>query len=129
MPELFGIHGGVPGGSIVWPSADQWLVFGSQGVIEGVVPAVAALLLALLLHSMTSHRLIDADDKAVQIQQRKDAKPYGCPFCSTAFDSPAKLYGHSPRCDGYKDSELDVAEKKAIIGKAVAEAKQRILEG
>lgn len=129
MPGLFGIYNGVPGGEIVWPSSDQWLVFGSQGVIEGVVPAVAALLLALLLHSMTSHRLIEADDKQTQIQARKDAKPFGCPFCPAAFDSAAKLYGHSPRCDGFRESELNPDEKKAIIAKAVAEAKQRILEG
>ncbi len=129
LPEMFGIHGGVPGGAIVWPTVDQWIVFGSQAVFEGLLPAVAALLLAILLHSTASHRLMDADSKAAQIQQRKEAKPFGCPFCSAAFDSAPKLFGHGPQCEGYKNHELPVDERKAIIRKAVEDAKQRILEG
>lgn len=129
LPELFGIHNGVPGGSIVWPTSDQWLVFGSQSIVEGLVPAVAALLLAILLHSMASHRLLDADSQAEAVQRRKEAKPFGCPFCPASFDSAPKLYGHGPQCQGYKDSELSTDEKKAIIRKAVEEGKAKILEG
>lgn len=112
-----------------WPTSAQWAVLGTVSVVEGVIIPVAALLVALLLHSLTSHRLVEADDKQAQIQQRKEAKPFSCPFCTSAFDSPAKLYGHTPRCEAGKGSELSVDERKAIIAKAVAEGNQRILEG
>jgi hypothetical protein len=104
-------------------------VLGTVSLVEGVIIPVAALLVALLLHSMTSHRLVEADDKQTQIQQRKEMKPFECPFCPTAFDSPARLYGHGPRCDGAKESDLSPDERRAIVAKAVAEGKQRILEG
>jgi hypothetical protein len=114
---------------IVWPGADQWIVFGVPSLVEGIVPALAALLLSVFLHSSVSHRLVEADDKAKQIQQRKEMRPFGCPFCPAAFDSPAKLYGHGPRCDSAKESDLSADERRAIVAKAVAEGKQRILEG
>jgi hypothetical protein len=114
---------------VVWPSTDQWIVFGVPSLVEGIVPALAALLLSVFLHSSVSGRLVEADDKAKQIQQRKEMRPFGCPFCPAAFDSPAKLYGHGPRCDSAKESDLSADERRAIVAKAVAEGKQRILEG
>jgi hypothetical protein len=123
MPGMFNTNG------VVWPSADQWIVFGVPSLVEGIVPALAALLLSVFLHSSVSGRLVEADDRVKKIQERKDAKPFGCPFCPAAFDSPAKLYGHGPQCAGAKESELSPDERKAIVAKAVAEGKQRILEG
>lgn len=133
LPGLFGMHlvNGkmVEGGAITWPTNDQLIVYGSMSLVEGVIIPLIALLGALLLHSMASHRLLDADAKETRIQNRKDAKPFGCPFCPAAFDSAPKLFGHGPQCEGYKNSELPIDERKAIIRKAVEDAKQRILEG
>jgi hypothetical protein len=56
-------------------------------------------------------------------------KPFGCPFCPASFDSPSKLYGHTPRCDGFRESNLSDTEKKTIVAKAVEEGKRLILEG
>lgn len=133
VPGLFGMHlvNGklVEGGAITWPSNDQLLVYGGLSLVEGAIIPLIALLGSLLLHSMASHRLLDADSQAEAVQRRKDAKPFGCPFCPASFDSAPKLYGHGPQCAGYKESELSTDEKKAIIKKAVEDGKQRILEG
>jgi hypothetical protein len=129
LPELFGIHGGVPGGAIVWPSVDQWVVFGSQSVIEGCVPAVAALLLAILLHSQASHRLMDADDKQKQIEVRKQMKPFECPFCSYSDDTHSKLWGHFGRCPDAQADPRSIEDKRALVRLAVQEGKAKILEG
>jgi hypothetical protein len=126
---LFGIHDGIAGGAIVWPSNDQWIVFGSQSVIEGVVPALAALLLALLLHSMTSHRLMDADSKAAQIEVRKQMKPFECPFCTYSDDTHSKLWGHFGRCQDANADPRSIEDKRALVRLAVEEGRKRILEG
>jgi hypothetical protein len=129
LPGLFGIHNGIPGGEIVWPTPDKWAVFGSQSIVEGVVPALAALLLAILLHSQTSHRLMEADDKQQQIQQRKEMKPFGCPFCTASHDSAPKLWGHFGRCPDALADPRSPEDKRAIVQAAVADGKRLILEG
>lgn len=129
---LVGLHERLPhlfDADPVWPTWAQWTVHGGVSGVEGIIIPVAALLVSLLLHSMTSHRLIQADDEELKVHARREMKPYGCPFCSAAYDSKAKLYGHTGRCDGSKSSELNDIEKKAIVAKAVAEGDERILRG
>lgn len=113
----------------VWPDWGQWVVHGGVSSVEGLIIPLSALGVAMLLHSMTSHRLIEADDEVQKAQQRRDMKPFECPFCASSFDSAPKIYGHVGRCEAYKASELSDAEKKAIVSKAVAEGKERILNG
>lgn len=133
MPELFGLHevSGqlVEGGAIAWPSGEQWAILGTVSLVEGVIIPVAALLVALLLHSMTSHRLIEADDKQKQIEVRKQMKPFECPFCTYSDDTPAKLWGHFGRCPDGQADPRSTDDKRALVRLAVDEGKKRILEG
>lgn len=129
LPGMFGIVGGVETGQVVWPTFDQWLVFGTPALVEGLVPAVAALLLSVFLHSSVSHRLIDADDAARQQQARREMKPFACPFCPHATDTPAKLWGHYGRCPDAAADPRSPDDKRAIVQKAVAEGRERLLNG
>ena len=113
----------------IWPTTSQWIVHGGVSLVEGVLIPLAALLVAMLLHSMTSHRLIEAEDDEQRIEARRNAKPFGCPFCAASFETSAKLYGHVGRCEGYKQSELAEVERKEIVRRAVAEASEAILRG
>jgi hypothetical protein len=112
-----------------WPTWEQLVVHGTVSLMEGVIIPLSALMIALLLHSIASHRLIAADDKELQIQVRRELKPFGCPFCPAAFDTPAKLYGHYGRCQDAQGSELSSEERRAIVARAVSEGQQRLLEG
>jgi hypothetical protein len=133
LPELFGLHevGGqmVEGGRITWPSTEQWAILGSVSLVEGVIIPIAALLVALLLHSLTSHRLIQADDKQKQIEVRKQMKPFECPFCTYSDDTPAKLWGHFGRCPDATADPRSTDDKRALVRLAVDEGKRRILAG
>ncbi len=112
-----------------WPSWAQLTVHGTVSLVEGLIIPLAALLVALLLHSIASHRLIEAEDKEHQIQARRDLKLFGCPFCPACFDTAAKLYGHTGRCPDAQASQLSTDERRAIVAKAVQEGQRRILEG
>jgi hypothetical protein len=112
-----------------WPTWEQLAVHGTVSMVEGLIIPLAALLVALLLHSIASHRLIEADDKEHLIQVRREMKPFGCPFCPASFDTAAKLYGHSGRCPEAQGAELSLDERRAIVAKAVQEGQRRLLEG
>lgn len=129
---MVSLHEAMPGmfsTPVVWPSADQWVVFGVPSLVEGIVPALAALLLSVFLHSSVSGRLVEADDKQLQIQQRKEMKPFGCPFCTASHDSAPKLWGHFGRCPDALADPRSAEDKRAIVQAAVADGKRLILEG
>jgi len=125
MPGMFGVVGGVATGNIVWPTMDQWVVFGSPAFIEGIVPALSALLLSMFLHASVSHRLIEAEDKLKQIETRKTMKPFECPFCTYSDDTPAKLWGHFGRCPDATADPRPTDDKRALVRLAVDEGKKR----
>lgn len=126
MPATFDAQAGA---AVRWPSFDEWAVRGTPAIIEGVVPALAALLLSVFLHSAVSHRLIDADDAEKAIQTRRDMKPFGCPFCQFSTDTPAKLWGHYGRCVDASADPRDASDKRAIVQKAVQEGHDRLIRG
>lgn len=125
LPELFNAQAG----HIRWPSADEWIVFGTPAFVEGLVPASAALLLSIFLHSAVSHRLIEADDKEHQIQVRREMKPFCCPFCVFSTDTPAKLWGHYGRCQDATADPRPADDKRAIVQKSVQEGHERLVRG
>lgn len=129
LPGLFGVHDEVATGVVTMPTVEQWWVFGLPSLVEGVIPALATLLLSIFLHSAVSHRLMDADDKERQIQVRRDMKPFACPFCSFSSDTPAKLWGHYGRCPDALADARPSDDKRAIVQKAVAEGHERLVRG
>lgn len=129
LPGMFGMVHGVATGAVVWPSPEQLFVFGLPSAVEGIVPALATLLLSIFLHSSVSHRLIDADDRERAIQTRREMKPFSCPFCSFSADTPAKLWGHYGRCPDQLADTRPADDKRAITQRAVAEGHERVLRG
>jgi len=127
LPGLFGIVGGEETGVVHWPTFDQWAVFGAPAFVEGLVPAAAALLLSIFLHASVSHRLVEADDKEQAIETRRQMKPFGCPFCPHATDTPAKLWGHYGRCPDAAADARSADDKKAIMQVAVREGREALL--
>lgn len=126
LPATFAASAGAV---VHWPSFDDWMVRGMPAIIEGVVPALAALLLSMFLHGTVSHRLIDAESEEKAIQTRREMKPFGCPFCQFSTDTPAKLWGHYGRC---VDAAADVRssdDKRAIVQVAIQEGREKLLRG
>jgi hypothetical protein len=126
LPQTFDAQAGT---AVRWPSADQWVVQGVPAFVEGLVPAAAALLLSIFLHSAVSHRLIDADDAEKAVQARRDMKPFGCPFCQFSTDTPAKLWGHYGRCVDAVADTRSAEEKRAIVQVSVREGNERLVRG
>ncbi len=117
------------GTTVRWPSFDEWAVRGTPAIIEGVIPAVAALLLSIFLHSSVSHRLIEAADAEKAVQNRREMKPFGCPFCQFSTDTPAKLWGHYGRCPDAIADPRAIDDKRAISQAAIGEGRERLLRG
>lgn len=125
LPQTFDTHGA----AVVWPTADQWAVMGVPAFVEGLVPAGAALLLSIFLHSAVSHRLVDAEDAEQAVKNRREMKPFACPFCTHTTDTPAKLWGHYGRCPDASADPRSAEDKRAITQAAVAEGRERLLRG
>jgi len=125
LPQTFG----ATGGPVVWPTGDQWAVYGTPAFVEGLVPAIAALLLSIFLHSAVSHRLIDADDAERAVQTRRAMKPFGCPFCVFSTDTPAKLWGHYGRCPDAGADPRSANDKRAIVQCAIHEGREALERG
>ena len=126
LPATFDAQAGA---AVRWPTFDEWAVRGTPALIEGIVPAAAALLLSVFLHSTVSHRLIDADDAEKAVQARRDMKPFGCPFCQFSTDTPAKLWGHYGRCPDATADGRSADDKRSIVQVAVQEGKERLIKG
>ena len=122
VPMMFGTV-------VVWPSQGQWIVLGVPAIVEGVVPALAALLLSWFLHSTVSHRLVDSNDREHQILVRRAMKPFACPFCPFSEDTPAKLWGHYGRCQDAIADTRPADDKRAIVQTAVREGHERMIKG
>lgn len=115
--------------AVTWPTLDAWLVRGMPAIIEGVIPALAALLLSIYLHSLVSHRLVDAENAEQAIHNRREMKPFACPFCPFTTDTPAKLWGHYGRCADATADPRAIEDKRAITQEAVREGRERLLRG
>lgn len=122
VPMMFGTP-------VIWPSNEQWIVLGIPAIVEGVIPALAALLLSWFLHSTVSHRLVDSNDREHQILVRRAMKPFACPFCPFSEDTPAKLWGHYGRCQDAIADMRPAEDKRAIVQTAVREGHERMIKG
>ena len=126
LPATFDAQAGA---AVHWPTFDEWTIRGTPAFIEGIVPAAAALLLSMFLHSAVSHRLIDADDAERAQQTRREMKPFGCPFCQFSTDTPAKLWGHYGRCVDAAADGRSADDKRSIVQVAIAEGRERLIRG
>lgn len=122
LPQMFA-------SPIVWPTRDEWLIFGLPALVEGIVPALLALLLSVLLHTSATGRVADAQSTAEKVRQRREMKPYACPFCDYSNDSPGKLWGHYGRCGSAMADARSDDDKKALVRLAVGEGQKRLIEG
>lgn len=122
VPRLFGEP-------IVWPTRDEWIIRGVPAIVEGIAPALFALLLSILLHASASHRLDEDRRRRQDIRHRQELKPFACPFCDYANDTPGKLWGHFGRCPAGASDPRTPEDKRAIVKLAVAEGHKRLLEG
>lgn len=129
LPSMFGVQDGIQTGKVIWPTWEQWVVFGTPAFVEGIVPALAALLLSVFLHSTVSHRLVEAGDKEKQVLQRREMKPFACPFCTFSVDTPAKLWGHYGRCQDAAADPRTTDDKRAITQASIREGHERLLRG
>lgn len=129
-PGLFGFTDGVQTSAIVWPTWDQWIIFGGLSLIEGIVPAMACVLLSLFLHDNVSDRRRKDEEKIAAEERKLELQAQGgaivaCPFCNNYSGTSAQLHGHSGHCAAYKEDARTKQEKQAIINRAIQEATAR----
>lgn len=122
LPQMFG-------SPIVWPTRDEWIIFGAPALVEGIVPALTALLLSVLLHTSATGRVEDAHSKEAQVRQRREMKPFACPFCDYSNDTPGKLWGHYGRCGSAAADGRTDDDKKALVKLAISEGQRKLIEG
>ena len=106
------------------PTEREWLALGAPAVLEGVLPSICALLISILLQSMVTTHLKDADE--AERTKRQSLMPFECPFCDDKEKTAAALYGHFGRCAGAVASSLTTEEKKAVLRRAIDEGRARL---
>jgi len=124
---MIGLREALPGlfdPSHALPSAREWAVLGTPAILEGVLPSLCALLISILLQSMVTTHLKEAD--AHEQQARDSFMPFNCPFCDDKEKTAQALWGHSGRCISAIASGLSVEEKKLRYRQAVEAGRKLI---
>lgn len=122
---MVSLHGALPGlfdPKAALPTDREWAVLGAPAILEGVLPSLCALLISILLQSMVTTHLKEAEVK--ERQRIASFAPFECPYCGERSKIAQALWGHSGRCASAVASGDTVEERREKYKNAVETGKR-----